>query len=39
MGGMGGMGTPIVTPPTPPDVREIVFRNGVVFKADKPFDK
>lgn len=38
--GMGGLGTsPIVTPPTPPDVREVVFRNGVVLKADPPFDK
>lgn len=38
MGGMGGPNTAIVTPPTPPDVREIVFRNGVVFKADRPWD-
>lgn len=35
-GGVGtGMGTPIVTPPTPPDVREVVFRGGVVHRADK----
>ena len=34
--GMGGMGGPIVTPPTPPEIREVVFRNGVVLKADKP---
>ncbi len=39
MGGIGGSNTAIVTPPTPPDVREIVFRNGVVFKADRPWDK
>jgi hypothetical protein len=38
--GMGGIGqTPIVTAPTPPDVREVVFRNGVVLRADPPFDK
>lgn len=35
--GMGGMGGPIVTAPTPPDVREVVFRNGVVVRADPPF--
>jgi hypothetical protein len=35
-GGMGGMGGPIVTRPTPPDVREVVFRKGVVVRADKP---
>ena len=36
--GMGGtgMGTPIYTPPTPAEVREVVFRNGVVYRADKP---
>lgn len=34
--GMGGMGGPIVTQPRPPDVREVVFRNGVVARADKP---
>lgn len=34
VGGMGGMGGPIVTPPTPPDVREVVFRKGVVVRAD-----
>lgn len=39
MGGMGGMGTsPIVTPPTPPEVREVVFRNGQVLRADPPFN-
>jgi hypothetical protein len=38
--GMGGLGGgAIVTPPTPPDVREVVFRNGVVMRADPPFDK
>jgi hypothetical protein len=36
MGGMGGMGGPIVTRPIPPEVREVVFRNGVVVRADKP---
>ncbi len=35
-GGMGGMGTPIMTRPTPPDIREVVFRSGVVVRADKP---
>jgi hypothetical protein len=39
MGGMGGMGGPIVTQPTPPDIREVVFRGGVVVRADPPFDK
>jgi hypothetical protein len=33
-GGMGG--SAIVTPPTPPDIKEVVFRNGVVHRADKP---
>lgn len=39
--GMGGMGTgPVmVSPPTPPDEREVVFRNGVVYRADPPFGK
>lgn len=32
--GMGGMGTPIVTRPSPPDIREVVFRKGVVVRAD-----
>jgi hypothetical protein len=32
--GMGGMGSPIVTRPTPPDIREVVFRKGVVVRAD-----
>ncbi len=36
MGGLGGMGGPIVTRPTPPDIREVVFRGGVVVRADKP---
>lgn len=36
MGGVGGMGGPIVTQPTPPDIREVVFRGGVVVRADKP---
>jgi len=35
--GVGGLGGgAIVTPPTPPDIREVVFRNGVVHRADKP---
>jgi hypothetical protein len=34
--GTGAMGTPIVTRPTPPDVREVVFRKGVVVRSDKP---
>lgn len=34
--GMGGMGGPIVTRPTPPDIREVVFRKGVVVRSDKP---
>lgn len=34
MGGMGGVGSPIVTRPTPPDIREVVFRNGAVVRAD-----
>jgi hypothetical protein len=37
IGNTGGMGGPIVTPPRPPEVREVVFRNGVVLKADPPF--
>jgi hypothetical protein len=36
VGGMGGIGGPIVTRPTPPDVREVVFRNGTVVRADAP---
>lgn len=35
MGGLGGPG-PIVTQPTPPDIREVVFRKGVVVRADNP---
>ena len=46
-GGMGGVGIgggglgsgAIVTPPTAPEVREVVFRGGVVLKADPPWDK
>ena len=34
--GMGGIGGPVVTRPTPPQIREVVFRNGVVVRADKP---
>lgn len=38
MGGMGGMGTvPVmVGRPTPAEEREVVFRNGVVYRADAP---
>lgn len=32
----GVVGGPIVTPPTPPEIREVVFRNGVVQRADAP---
>jgi hypothetical protein len=35
-GGMGGIGGPIVTRPTPAEIREVVFRGGVVVRADKP---
>lgn len=35
-GGMGGMGGPVMTPGTPPEIREVVFRNGVVQRADAP---
>jgi len=35
-GGIGGMGSPIMTRPTPPDIREVVFRNGTVVRADSP---
>jgi hypothetical protein len=34
--GIGGMGTPIVTRPTQAEIREVVFRGGVVVRADKP---
>jgi hypothetical protein len=34
--GVGGMGAPIMTRPVMPEVREVVFRNGVVVRADKP---
>ena len=34
--GGGGMGTPIMTRPTPPDIKEVVFRKGVVHRADNP---
>ena len=39
VGGMDGIGGPIVTAPTPPDIREVVFRGGVVTRADAPFGK
>lgn len=34
--GMGGMGAPIITRPTPAEIREVVFRGGVVVRADRP---
>ena len=34
--GMGGVGAPIITRPTPADIREVVFREGVVVRADRP---
>jgi hypothetical protein len=33
---MGPSGSPIIVPPTPPDIREVMFRNGVVHRADAP---
>jgi hypothetical protein len=36
--GGGGMGGPIMSRPTPADVKEVVFRNGVVHRADLPTD-
>jgi hypothetical protein len=37
-GNIGGMGTTpvIMTRPTPAEEREVVFRNGVVYRADAP---
>lgn len=35
-GGIGVPGTAIVTPPRPPDIKEVVFRKGVVHRADAP---
>jgi hypothetical protein len=37
-GGGGGMGAPVMTRPTPLEIREVVFRNGVVLRADEPPD-
>lgn len=34
--GIGGMGAPIMTRSTPPEIREVVFRGGLVVRADKP---
>lgn len=34
--GGGGMGGPMRSRPTSEDVKEVVFRNGVVFRADLP---
>lgn len=36
--GGGGMGGPIMARPTPAEVKEVVFRNGVVHRADLPTD-
>lgn len=35
-GGGGGMGGPMMSRPNPADVKEVVFRNGVVYRADQP---
>ena len=32
----GAIGGPVVAPPTPPEIREVVFRGGIVHRADKP---
>jgi hypothetical protein len=34
--GTGGIGGPIMSRPVAPDLREVVFRNGTVIRADKP---
>jgi hypothetical protein len=34
--GAGVSPTPIYTQPTPPEVREVVFRDGIVYRADRP---
>ncbi len=34
--GGGGIGGPIMSRPVAPDIREVVFRNGTVVRADKP---
>ncbi len=36
MGGMGGMGGPVYVPPSQGETKEVVFRNGVVHRADLP---
>lgn len=36
MGPTGGIGGPIIMPGSPPEIREVVFRNGVVQRADTP---
>ncbi|MEY4939490.1 MAG: hypothetical protein RIQ93_1225 [Verrucomicrobiota bacterium] len=36
-GGMGGLGGgPVMTRQTPVEEREVVFRNGIVYRADSP---
>ena len=37
--GIGGMGTGMPMPSTPVEEREVVFRNGVVLRADPPPEK
>ncbi len=36
MGGVGGMGTPVMTSPSRVEEKEVVFRSGVVYRADSP---
>lgn len=36
MGGVGGMGSPIMTAPSRVEEKEVVFRSGVVYRADSP---
>lgn len=36
VGGMGGMGSPVMTGPSRVEEKEVVFRNGVVHRADSP---
>lgn len=34
--GPGGMGSPVMSRGSPAEIREVVFRDGVVHRADKP---
>jgi hypothetical protein len=36
IGPTGGLGGPVILPGSPPEIREVVFRNGVVQRADTP---